>query len=135
MDLSNLKVDPKNQVATLELKHPITFETLEDEDGNKVTITLNGPDSDAVRRAEREWADKRLKEGIRRKKVNVTTAQIEEQAINVDVAATVDWSGIEVDGDEFEYSPENARVLYKKFPWIREQVEEFFNDRSNFMGK
>ena len=135
MDISKFAVDSKKQVSLLELRHPISGETLEDEKGKKATITLNGPDSDAIKKVEREYMDRRLKEGIRRKKVHISVAQIEEQALEIDVAATVGWSGIEIDGEDLKFSPAQAKMIYKKFPWIREQVEEFFNDRSNFMGK
>lgn len=135
MDLSQFTVDPENQTATLEIVHPGTGQVLRDEDGVAVTITLHGPDSKAVKSVERAWTNKRLAEGMRSKKATVSIEQIEDQAMAVDVAATVDWSGVAFDGEELECTPENIRKVYTRLPWIREQVEEFFNERANFLGK
>jgi hypothetical protein len=41
--------------------------------------------------------------------------------------------GLSLDGQPFEYSPTNAVVLLRRFPWIREQVEGAAADRGKFL--
>lgn len=135
MDLKNLSVDPDNQKATMEVVHPTTFEPLTDEEGNQVTITLHGPDSTVLRTARRKWQNKQLSEGVKRRKMNVSAEQIESQAMELLIVATAGWEYLAFGGEEPECTPANVRKLYTELPWLREQVDEFINERSNFLGK
>lgn len=135
MDISKFSVDPDNQTSKMVLLHPITNAPLADDDGNEASIMLHGPDSTAQKEVKRKFQNKAIKDGVKRKSLNISTEQIEAQAIALDVAATAGWKNISIEGEEFEYSPENAKILYRDYPWIREQVEEFIADRSNFLGK
>lgn len=50
------------------------------------------------------------------------------------VALTVGWSGIDMDGKEYKFTPENARKLYSNpgYEWLRLQVIEFVETAENF---
>lgn len=135
MDLSKYSVDPDNQTAKMVLVHPETFAPIEGEEGNQTTITLHGPDSTAQKEVTRKFQNKALKDGVKRKKLNISAEQMDAQALALTVAATADWENIELEGETLECTPENAKKLYKDYPWIREQVEEFMADRANFLGK
>lgn len=134
-DLKSYSVDPENQKAVLELMHPQSYSPLTDDDGNVASITLHGPDSNEQKKARRKWMDKALNNGAKRKKMNISSEQIEAQAIDILVAATADWSNIGYEGEDLDCTPENVRKIYTEVPFIREQVDEFINDRSNFLGK
>jgi len=47
--------------------------------------------------------------------------------------ATLGWRGIESNGKPVEFSKKKAEQLYKNAPYIRDQVDVFIANRSNFM--
>ena len=130
MDLTKLAVDTDG--TALELRHPVTGEVLYDDDGKAITITLLGMDSEPFKRAQRAIINKRLQQG---QKAKVTAEDLEKEAVDTLVGCTVDWSGIVLDGKPVPFSKDAARALYTRsdLPFIREQVDSFIAERSNFM--
>jgi len=63
----------------------------------------------------------------------ITGDQTEEQTLSMLVAATCGWVGFEDNGDVYEYTAKNARDMYKRLPFIREQVSKFVHTRGNFL--
>lgn len=123
MDLKRFDVaSAASAGADLHLKHPSTQEPILD-NGQPVTIRLIGRDAPAVREAARA-ADRA-----------VTAGEIDsdERLTRVLMAATVGWSGIEVEGDE-TFTPDNVRKIYTmpETDWVLEQVSPFFLNRANF---
>jgi hypothetical protein len=51
------------------------------------------------------------------------------------VSVTTGWSGIVWEGQPLGFSEENAKMLFTARPWIRDQMDAFMADRSNFFGK
>ena len=124
MDLAKLDiVSPANEGVWMELEHPVTGEPL------GVKIKLAGTDSDYYKKELRRQQNKRLKKGIR----NINAEELEAEAVELLVACTLDWEGVELEGQALECNPENVRKIYKKFPWIKEQVDAFINNRANFI--
>jgi len=124
MDLAKLDtLSPANEGVWMELEHPVTGEPL------GIKIKVAGVDSDYYRKEMRRQQNKRLKKGIR----TISAEELENEVIELLVACTLDWEGIEYEGKVLECNKENARMIYKKFPWIREQVDNFINDRANFL--
>lgn len=130
MDISKFKVDPDNQVADLEIVDPNTGLPLEDEEGNTLVISLYGPDSTNRERA----LDKHSKQISNVQGGDFKVGQAKGTMIELAVSATKDWQNMGWEGEEIECTPKNARMVYKNVPAIREQVVEFMNDRSNFLG-
>ena len=135
MDLSQLSVDPNNQTAELEVLHPISNAPITDEEGKKVIIILHGPDSKAQKDIIRKNKNEALSKAYKKKKMNMTAEQIESRGLELTIAATADWKHLAFEGEEPKCNPKNAREIYNKLPWLREQVEEFIRDRSNFLGE
>ena len=132
MDLSSLDTrKAAEDGATLTLRHPVDDTPLADDKGNPITITVVGTDSSTFKRAMHAQADKRLNTPNGRQRV--TMQAFEDDTINLLVAATIDWSGIIVDGAPLPFSNDNARKLYERFPWIKEQANTFIGDRANFL--
>lgn len=50
------------------------------------------------------------------------------------VAVTREWSFKLADGQPFPCTPDNIEKVYRKSAVIREQVEAFVNERSNFLA-
>jgi|SRR5581483_2279004 len=113
--------------AVLEVRHPGTGAKLKG-----VRITLLGADSPRWRAAQAEKVNRRLSEASAgRRAANIEDA--DEDAIELLAAATIKWEGVELDGKALECSTENACVLYRRLPWLREQADRFIADRANFL--
>jgi len=118
-----------NDGARLELRHPTT---------NAPTgawLQLLGIDSDAYRAAQRAQQRDRLKQIARNRRLGITPEEIESEALAMLVVATVGMGGFSKDGAALQFSADTARALYKRHNWIREQADEFINDRANFLPK
>lgn len=118
--------------STLEIRHPTTGAVLANGDGRSVTLTLAGMDSSRAKRTERAALDRRLKQSAGRRSA-VTATDIDSDSLEVLASVTLSWSGFVVDGQEIECTPENAKRLYKQWPWLREQAQAFVEDRANFL--
>lgn len=130
--------DVKKAASTgsdMELLNPIEDEVMVQENGAPVTIRLLGADSAEFRNKQREQSNKRITQMARSRKRTLDVSLSEEDECDLLAACTVGWSGIIVDDKEVEFSKENAYDLYMRFPWIREQVNAYMGDRSNFFTK
>lgn len=131
MDLAKLNMtDHANQSANLEILHPITNEFLLDKDNEKVTISLLGADSTAMRNAMSARAKKQLNN---KKPQQITTIDdAERMSAELLAEVIVGWNGIEENDQYIECNKENAIYILTKYSWLRLQVDQFVSDRSNF---
>jgi hypothetical protein len=130
MDLNQFDtVGASDEGAVMELRHPVTGIALVQDDGTAVSIRLAGMDSGRFRKQQRANTDRRLR-GSRR---GVTGTEMDAEGLELLVAVTLGWTGIEIDGERPEANAVNVRKVYTKFPWIREQVDNFVGDRANFL--
>lgn len=123
--------------ATLFLVHPTTREPLmtpatDDAPARPVSITLMGLESEKAEAFQREVQRKRLKRGASKKPI--TPEQLEAEAINLLAEVTLAWDGIGKGGEDLECTPANVKMIYKDRKWVRDQVDEFVGDLSNFLG-
>ena len=104
-----------NTGAEMVVKHPGTGEKTD------AKIRLAGMDSDVFKKASRDMRDrvaKKIDEG--------------DAWAGVLVACTLGWSGVELEGKSYAFSPSNAKSLYSACPWLADQVERFISDRGHF---
>lgn len=117
----------------LMLVNPVTRQPLRDGAGNEAWIDLYSSDSAAARTCMRAQSRRRLNV---RGRVRLTPEELEADSVELLAALTVDWRLLSLDGEHLDVpcTPENARELYAEaaVAWIREQVDEFVGDRSNF---
>ena len=131
MDLATLdSVKAANEGAAMEVLHPTSNVPLKDDQDNPITITLIGQDSDKVKKRQRLEMNKRLKAGRRS---TMTAEELEEQGLELLAFCTVSWNGIKLDGQLLDCTADNAMKVYKRVPWLREQVDSFVGDRANFL--
>ena len=113
--------------AWLTILHPQTFEP------TPIKIKLAGADSDAYKKTERRVRNRNV--ALLKKNKNGLSAEVvEASAMDLLLGATLDWQGVTWGGSPMEFSPENARMLYEKFGFIRDQVDDFVGDRVNFFS-
>lgn len=128
MDLNKLKPAKAEEGAMLELVHPDTEEVIPG-----MTIRLLGYDSSVYRKIalkKQQAALNRISKG--KKAMDLKAEQIEEDTIEELVALTVDWTGFEMEGEALPCNPENKRMVYSDWRWIKEQAQEFVANRANF---
>jgi hypothetical protein len=129
-DLSSLEVV---EGAEMTVMHPVEDIPLDGSDGKPVVFKVVGIDSEQYRAAQRSAQNRRLSKKTRMK---ITAEQLEHEVLESIVACTVGWSNnFEVDGAAMKFSAENAKTLYQRFPWLREQVQDFIEDRANFLRR
>ena len=109
--------------ADLRVAHPTTGEDL------GITITLIGTDSKTFRDISKSRATASLKKKTR----EIDLDQNESDAVDLLAKCTKGWSGITENGKEVAFSYDNAVQLYTKYLWLREQIDRFMADRSNFL--
>lgn len=124
-DLSSLSNMTVLQEAGTEvdITHPGTGESL----GIKMQVV--GPDSKRQKSATAMIVGERAELRMRK----ITAARLEDETIRIAASSIVAWSGVVEDGKEIEYSPSAALTLLTKYPFIREQITAYSNDRANFL--
>lgn len=131
IDLSSIDtVKGSNEGFDVQIYHPGTNEDL------GITIHVLGKDSDEFIKVSRAQSKKRLakmtKSGFRNTSP-VPVEEVEQDGIALLAACTKSWVGVIVEGKAVECSVENAKMIYERFPWIREQVDTAIGDRANFI--
>ena len=98
-----------------------------------IRIKLAGVDSDVYRTAESKYINT-AREKYLQGKGSLEGQQ--EAGIKVLAACTLEWEGITQDGQPVACKFETAYQLYKnsKLAFIREQVDQFINNRKNFLA-
>lgn len=131
MDLMQI-APPVNEGVIMQVRHPQTGEVLE-QNGEPVTITLLGTDSDAFEKVSDGAVNRRIKSAGR------LLPLAEEQrtiAIEMLVACTLAWKGIGIeDGKDLEFNKANAKIVYTKLKWLRIQADAFIGDKENFIKR
>ncbi len=113
--------------AELDVLDPVTGESV------GVTITLAGADSAVHRKATATISKRRMAsmKGFRNK--GFDPEKLDAESVEVLAACTLGWRGVVVDGAPLPCSRDNAIMLYTRFPWLREQVDQFVSDRSAYL--
>jgi hypothetical protein len=126
MDFTNFE-KAAEQGAILELKDP-AGNRLKQEDGSPVTIQLAGVTSPRWTRA-----TDALQNRVMNSKEKRDANDIRMDRCGLLAAATLGWSGIEVDGQKLEFSTSVAQKFYARFRWVADQVDEFVAAKENFL--
>lgn len=107
----------------IEIAHPKSGEPL----GIKVKVA--GPDSDRQKSGQAALIEDRVEKKVRK----VTKARLDDEAALLAAHSVISWSGVIDGGKTIEFSVPNAVVLFKKYPFIREQIQGVSDDRANFI--
>jgi hypothetical protein len=134
MDLSTLSTrESAERGVKMEVTHPITGEPVCQDNGEPVTITLAGADSDRYKRIQRFNLNRRLQKSGKRGSVTLTAEELDAERLEIAVACTLGWDGVIFQGQPAECNAVVARQLYSEVTWLREQVDDFITDRTNFL--
>jgi len=112
----------------LELRHPKSGDPI------GIWIRVLGADSDTYQELLRELERRHAEILKRNMRASLSAEERRAEALELLAAATRGWSDkMIVDGSMLGFSPDAARKLYARFPWIREQVDAGVHDRGNFL--
>jgi len=116
--------------AWMTVVHPVTNEETD------AKIHLAGADSEAFRKVERRIKNSRFSKLLKgnKNKPNITAEELEENSLDLLVAVTLGWENVLSNGQPLEFNEANVRTLYEDCAWLREQVDEFIGDRTNFLS-
>lgn len=113
-------------LATLQVRHPITGKL------TGATITLYGPDSQESQELDAKLSDKRLQRIQQRGVQKISSAELNEMQLEKLVGLTKEIKNFFVKGEVYESTKTNILNLYHGNAWLREQVQDFLEDRRNF---
>lgn len=92
-------------------------------------VTIAGPDSKRVRDARYRLTDQRI---AQKKFDALTSAETDVMSAEVIAAAIIGWKGATVDGQEFKFTPENAKIV-ASHAHTAQQLSNAMVDRSLFI--
>jgi len=128
MDLNSLDLTKNsNEGAWITLKHPASNEDL------PMKIKVIGKDSDKFIKLSEDFRRSTLEDMKSNKTVEQRIQTSKEYGDTLLVACTLEWQGIELDGKKLDCTPENIKLVYQRFGWIKEQVDSAIADRANFI--
>ena len=123
-------VKGSNEGFDVRIFHPGTNEDLD------LIINVLGKDSDAFQKVSRAQNKKRMakmQKGGFRNTAPIPIEEIEQDGIDLLAACTTGWAGVIIEGEEIQFSIDNAVMVYERFPWIKEQIDTAIGDRANFI--
>lgn len=138
--------------ATLKLRSPvngseITYKFLNDEgdevldkEGNpvlkNVTFTLLRQDGKVLQQLKDNHNKKRFNQTISKGKLKADYSDTTNHATALLRASIQSWSGMTLEGKDMVCNQINKNVLLTepRFSWIRDQIESFISDDSNYLG-
>jgi len=127
-DLNSLKPVKADDGAIFQVVHPESEEAIPG-----MTITLLGQDSKVYRKIQLAKQQALLNRIAKGKKVaDLDAEKMAQDGIDDLVQLTTAWTGFTLDGAALDCTPENVKRVYTEWAWIKEQVQEFVADRSNF---
>lgn len=121
-----LKESQENGIE-VDIKHPDTGEPI----GLKILVA--GPDSERQRKARQKMLNARIRA---RRMTPLTAAEQEVETAKILAESTISWewsNGLSFNGSVPDLDVETAASLYKKLPFVREQVDLAAADRGGFM--
>ena len=103
-------------------------------DGKRVTITLDGTNSERFQKAKYKIGNKRLKSNPNPAAYKSLSDADDDEA-ELLAAITLSWENVAFENGIKECTFENAKRLYlnPKTEWVKRQVNEFAGDVKNFM--
>lgn len=141
MDLNTLNTElnlgeiaERGAVLTLMDPRKEESEPLLSASGEPVTITLLGSDSTTYERESQRAAQDRKSIKIKGRGVQIDMAKMSAERLALLAVCTKAWT-FEEDGKPYPCTPANARKLYGKHKWMRDQVSAFVEERANFLGE
>jgi hypothetical protein len=130
MSLDLDQIGGYEETADIQIVDPRTLLPLTGQDGTPWLITVAGPNHAITRRL----MDDALKRASRRQELGRAgrddgLEEIEARNIENLVARSLGWTPAVT----LPFSQANAAEVYRKYDWVRRQVNQFLSDEANFL--
>jgi len=130
MDLQTLI--PTSDTITVEIKHPVTEETMVNPDKSPMTITLWNTFSDKYKEVMYSQADLRLAKALSEgEDIKPKAADMDANALDLLAKITKEWN-ITLGGETPKLTVKQAKELYIKVYGLRTQLEKGLNNSEAF---
>jgi hypothetical protein len=110
---------------------------LKTKDGQRAYVEVKPTDSDAAEARRQSSRRKLLDQVSKGKKIQQSPEQLDQDSAEILALLTVSWFLVAPDGevvdDQYSYEKGVQVYLQPQFKWLREQVDEFLEDRANFI--
>ena len=117
------------ETARVTFVNPLTGKEIPD-----LWMDVYSKDSEQFQRAENKINAKRWRK-LRTRSGNIDPAEQRHDEVELLAACIANWGGPwELDQKPLPYSPQNAMLVLERVPAIREQLDLFVGDRSNFLA-
>lgn len=120
MDIASLK--PLEEVE-VKISHPLTKEPTD------IVFTVCGTDSKQYRQAVRDIMVKRMANQ------DEDTNAFDTDEIEILARCVIDFKGLTIEGKEPGKDLEDIMQLFTEFSWLKDQVDKFIANKSNFFLK
>lgn len=129
MDLSDFQATDTS--ARMVISHPVTGAPLTN-DEKESAIWVYSQDSEVYKTYLRKQQNRRLSDKNRTK---ITAEELEAQALEGLVIVTDRFENVKFKGEVLDGKVSGAKIrdLYSTVPAVREQVDAFFADRTNYL--
>lgn len=139
LDLSALDVTKfANEGTEIAIKHPVTGKPI------GFYISILGKDGDVYKEIIRERSNETLKKAMAAEATGEpmqppTYDEQQERELELLAALTTGWrqengkNSVKLAGEEYQFNANNAKMIYKRFDFIRNQVDKAIADTSLFM--
>ena len=131
MKLSNFKA--KSQ-ATVELKNPLTFDTLLSDAGEPITLSIHGKASEKYRKHELSQTNSLIAKMDSKVKNKQTAEKLLSERVEFMANMSIGIEGFTLDDGKAINTKEAFLEIYSDsdYFWLLEQAETAFQDNSNF---
>lgn len=98
------------------------------------SVCLYGSDSRVYNQAMLAAARSKLEKMRAAGQVSLDPSDAEAEQDDILVACVKDWKGVQLAGAFLSCTPANVRMMFARFPWLREQCSKFLHQRTNYLG-
>lgn len=140
-DLSKLETrESSNEGAWLHITSPVDGELIyadaDHEDPKPCRIKLAGADSDVHKRVSNRLGSARAVNTVGKDgRLKISLDKISQDNLELACECTLDTENLEWEGVAINASnKKQIQLMYESAPWLLEQVREFIETRSNFLG-
>jgi hypothetical protein len=117
-------ISSQEEGLDVEIVHPKTREPL------GISIRIAGPDSKRQQDAVNRQIDARLRT---QSAEPLTAEETRENNLRLLASSVITWSGVVLDGKPLDSTIDNAVLVFRRFPFIKEQVDAKAGNRAAFL--
>ena len=121
---------PEKDLIEVILKHPVSGETLLNDNGTEMTVTVYAPHTKQYRKSNFDRANGFIKQRGK-DSFDMTFEDMEEISVTLLVDITADWD-ITFDGKTPKFTKSKAKEVFSEIFWIKDQADKALSEAQVF---